>query len=104
MSTTPATATRAAVEEGDDSDIRALFETQFFGAVAMIKAALPGMRARRSGAIVNAEPEKCGELAWHDLDNLPPNVIPYVRQALANYRRGVWFDSFGWPDSQEPGR
>ena len=44
---------RAAVEEGDDSDIRALFETQFYGAVAMIKAVLPGMRARRSGAIVN---------------------------------------------------
>ena len=44
---------RAAVEEGDDSDIRALFEAQFFGAVAMIKAVLPGMRARRSGAIVN---------------------------------------------------
>jgi NAD(P)-dependent dehydrogenase (short-subunit alcohol dehydrogenase family) len=44
---------RAAVEEGDDSDIRTLFETQFFGAVGMIKAVLPGMRARRSGAIVN---------------------------------------------------
>jgi NAD(P)-dependent dehydrogenase (short-subunit alcohol dehydrogenase family) len=44
---------RAAVEEGDDSDIRALFETQFFGSVAMIKAVLPGMRARHSGAIVN---------------------------------------------------
>ena len=44
---------RAAVEEGDESDIRALFETQFFGAVAMIKAVLPGMRTRHSGAIVN---------------------------------------------------
>ena len=44
---------RAAVEEGDDSDIRALFDTQFYGAVAMIKAVLPGMRARRSGALVN---------------------------------------------------
>jgi NAD(P)-dependent dehydrogenase (short-subunit alcohol dehydrogenase family) len=44
---------RAAVEEGDDADIRRLFETHFFGAVAMIKAVLPGMRARRSGAIVN---------------------------------------------------
>jgi NAD(P)-dependent dehydrogenase (short-subunit alcohol dehydrogenase family) len=44
---------RAAVEEGDESDIRALFETQFFGAVAMIKAVLPGMRSRGSGAIVN---------------------------------------------------
>ena len=44
---------RAAVEEGDDADIRKLFETHFFGALAMIKAALPGMRGRRSGAIVN---------------------------------------------------
>jgi NAD(P)-dependent dehydrogenase (short-subunit alcohol dehydrogenase family) len=44
---------RAAVEEGDDADVRALFETHFFGAVAMIKAVLPGMRARRRGAIVN---------------------------------------------------
>jgi NAD(P)-dependent dehydrogenase (short-subunit alcohol dehydrogenase family) len=44
---------RAAVEEGADADVRALFETHFFGTVAMIKAVLPGMRARRSGAIVN---------------------------------------------------
>jgi NAD(P)-dependent dehydrogenase (short-subunit alcohol dehydrogenase family) len=44
---------RAAVEEGEDADVRTLFETHLFGAVAMIKAVLPGMRARRSGAIVN---------------------------------------------------
>jgi len=44
---------RAAVEEGDDADVQQLFATNFFGAVAMIKAVLPGMRARRSGAIVN---------------------------------------------------
>ncbi|MGB9305394.1 MAG: oxidoreductase, partial [Mycobacterium sp.] len=44
---------RGAIEEGDDADVRALFETHFFGTVAMIKAVLPGMRARRSGAIVN---------------------------------------------------
>lgn len=44
---------RAAVEEGDDADVRRLFDTNLFGPVAMIKAVLPGMRARRSGAIVN---------------------------------------------------
>jgi NAD(P)-dependent dehydrogenase (short-subunit alcohol dehydrogenase family) len=44
---------RAAIEEGDDAGVRTLFETHFFGTVAMIKAVLPGMRARRSGAIVN---------------------------------------------------
>ena len=44
---------RAAVEEGEDADVRALFETHFFGSVSMIKAVLPGMRARRAGSIVN---------------------------------------------------
>ena len=44
---------RAAVEEGDDPDVRRLFDTNLFGAVAMIKAVLPGMRARRAGTIVN---------------------------------------------------
>ena len=51
-----------------------------------------------SGEIVNAEPEKCDEIAWFPLDGLPDNVVPYVARALANYRRGVWFDSFGWGD------
>jgi len=44
---------RAAVEEGEEADVAKLFATNFFGPVAMIKAVLPGMRARRDGAIVN---------------------------------------------------
>ena len=44
---------RSAVEEGSDADIAKLFATNLFGPVAMMKAVLPGMRARRSGAIVN---------------------------------------------------
>jgi len=44
---------RAAVEEGDDDDVQRLFATNVFGAVAAIKAVLPGMRAQRSGTIVN---------------------------------------------------
>jgi len=42
-----------AVEETPDSALRALMETNFFGAVAVIRAALPTLRAQRSGAIVN---------------------------------------------------
>jgi NAD(P)-dependent dehydrogenase (short-subunit alcohol dehydrogenase family) len=44
---------RAAVEEGDDADVQRLFATNFFGAVAMIKAVLPRMRIRRAGAVIN---------------------------------------------------
>ena len=42
-----------AIEEGDEADVRALFETDLFAPVALIKAVLPGMRARRRGHIVN---------------------------------------------------
>jgi NAD(P)-dependent dehydrogenase (short-subunit alcohol dehydrogenase family) len=44
---------RSAVEEGEVENVARLFETNFFGLVALIKAALPGMRAKRKGAIVN---------------------------------------------------
>jgi NAD(P)-dependent dehydrogenase (short-subunit alcohol dehydrogenase family) len=43
----------SAVEEGVDADVRRMFDTNFFGPIALIKAVLPGMRARRSGYIVN---------------------------------------------------
>lgn len=43
----------AAIEEGDDREVRALFEANVFGLVAMTRAVLPGMRTRRSGCIVN---------------------------------------------------
>ena len=43
----------AAVEEGDDADVRAMFDTNFFGLAAMTRAVLPIMRAQESGAIVN---------------------------------------------------
>ena len=43
----------AAIEEGDDADVRAMFETNFFGLAAMTRAVLPIMRAQNSGAIVN---------------------------------------------------
>ncbi|WP_243725800.1 oxidoreductase [Actinomadura rubrisoli] len=41
-----------AVEELDLADLRALMDVMFFGAVAVTKAVLPHLRARREGAIV----------------------------------------------------
>ncbi|MBR3224837.1 MAG: SDR family NAD(P)-dependent oxidoreductase [Atopobiaceae bacterium] len=44
---------RSSVEEADPAGVQAMFDANFFGAVAMIKKVLPGMRERRDGAIVN---------------------------------------------------
>jgi NAD(P)-dependent dehydrogenase (short-subunit alcohol dehydrogenase family) len=43
----------SSIEEGHLSEVRALFETNFFGLVRMIQTVLPGMRRRRAGCIVN---------------------------------------------------
>lgn len=44
---------RSSVEEADRAGVDRMYETNFFGPVALIQAVLPDMRARREGAIVN---------------------------------------------------
>jgi NAD(P)-dependent dehydrogenase (short-subunit alcohol dehydrogenase family) len=43
----------AAIEEGEEAEVRKMFEVNVFGMARMIQATLPAMRARRSGFIVN---------------------------------------------------
>jgi NAD(P)-dependent dehydrogenase (short-subunit alcohol dehydrogenase family) len=43
----------AAVEEGEDDEVRKLFDTNVHGLADVTKAVLPGMRARRQGHVVN---------------------------------------------------
>ncbi|MBY5403217.1 oxidoreductase [Rhizobium leguminosarum] len=43
----------SAIEEGDDTEIRAQFETNVFGLIDVTKQILPGMRRRRQGHIFN---------------------------------------------------
>ncbi|OBA59316.1 short-chain dehydrogenase/reductase [Mycobacterium sp. 1100029.7] len=43
----------SSVEEGEDAEVRKLFDVNYFGAVDMIKAVLPAMRTRGSGHIIN---------------------------------------------------
>jgi len=46
------------------------------------------------GEPFNAEPDKCDDLRWVDIDQLPANLVPYVRQALRNHLAGIPFDEF----------
>lgn len=46
------------------------------------------------GEPFNAEPDKCDDLCWTDVNQLPGNTVAYVRQALSNHLAGIPFDEF----------
>ena len=46
------------------------------------------------GEPFNAEPDKCDDLRWVSVNQLPANTVPYVRRALMNHLNGVPFDEY----------
>ena len=49
-----------------------------------------------SGEIINNEPEKCDELAWFALDQLPDNMITAHRHALECIKKQEIYSEHGW--------
>lgn len=48
------------------------------------------------GEVTNCEPHKRDDLSWFSLDELPENMVEYVRQAIEGYREGIMYSEFGW--------
>jgi ADP-ribose pyrophosphatase YjhB (NUDIX family) len=42
------------------------------------------------------EPDKCDDLQWFEMDRLPDNTIPYVRQAIGCLRKNVKYSEYGF--------
>ena len=58
------------------------------------------MRAERwENAIENLEPEKCKELKFFPIQNLPDNLISYVRVGIECSLKGIKFREFGWENN-----
>ena len=44
-----------------------------------------------SGDVKNMEPDKCDDMRWFSLGELPDNTVPYIKKAIENYLEGEWF-------------
>jgi 8-oxo-dGTP pyrophosphatase MutT (NUDIX family) len=42
------------------------------------------------------EPDKHGDLQWRAINALPPETVPYVRQAILSVTAGVPYSEYGW--------
>jgi len=42
------------------------------------------------------EPNKCDDMGWFSLNDLPENLLPHIREAIDNYHRQVPFSEIGW--------
>ena len=49
-----------------------------------------------TGEIENKEPNKCDDLGWFSISDLPQNVVPYVRFGIEAYHKGLSYSEFGW--------
>ena len=49
-----------------------------------------------NGEVKNMEPHKCDNLDWFNINELPDNIIPYIRDAILNYTRNIIDSEEGW--------
>ena len=46
------------------------------------------------GDVTNTEPDKCDDLSWYSLDNLPDNILPFVKLVLTDIAHDVNYSEY----------
>jgi ADP-ribose pyrophosphatase YjhB (NUDIX family) len=66
-------------QEGDHERIDLFFETK-----------------KWQGTPKNMEPEKCDDVRWFDMNKLPEDITPEVKQVLERFKIGEIYSEFGF--------
>jgi ADP-ribose pyrophosphatase YjhB (NUDIX family) len=53
---------------------------------------------RWKGELINNEPDKCSELKFFLLDELPDDIVPYVKDGIKKTFARVYFYEYGWEE------
>ena len=48
-----------------------------------------------NGVVKNMEPKRCDELSWYELDNMPDNLLLFLKEFL-KMKKGTIFSEFGF--------
>ncbi|WP_375603610.1 NUDIX domain-containing protein [Wolbachia endosymbiont of Anurida maritima] len=48
------------------------------------------------GEIKNMEPNKCRELLFFNISNLPDNIVQYMKQGIECFENGIILSEVGW--------
>ena len=46
------------------------------------------------GEVTNTEPQKCDDLSWHSLDNLPENMLPLIKHVLQDISSKAYYSEY----------
>ena len=53
-------------------------------------------RANTAESCAMPSRKKCSELGWFDINNLPENIIPYIKKSIELLDSGIKYYEFGW--------
>lgn len=98
--TLPQAAACEALEEAgvtiDSADLSFAHLCHHAGPDGLARAGVFFTGRRWAGEPINAEPHKRSQIAWHDLADLPGDVVSCIRTGLDAHGRGTIFTLDGW--------
>ena len=84
----------------DTDDMQLIFTLHFIGpGVDNERVAFFFEAKNWQGKIQNAEPEKCSELKWVDINKLPENIITELKHFFENLKLNKPFGYYGFPEA-----